>query len=344
MIIVMKQGAAKADVDRVEERIRALELTPTLSRGQERMVIGVIGDEDRIRDMPLDVLPGVEQVMRVVKPYRLASLMARPERSTVTVPAPGPGGKPVIFGADRLVVIAGPCSVEGRDMLYEIARATQKAGATVLRGGAFKPRSSPYAFQGLGVEGLRYLAEVRRELGIPVMTEVMDTRDVELVADVADIVQVGARNMQNFNLLKVIGCCRKPVLLKRGLSNTLEELLMSAEYIMSQGNSDVLLCERGIRTFEPATRNTLDLSAVPVLRKETHLPVVVDPSHGTGHWDLVVPMARAAVAAGADSIVVEVHPKPDEAKSDGSQSLLPETFEHMMSQLKPIAAAVGRSI
>jgi len=343
MIIVMKQGASEAEVRHVTESIAAWGLTPHVSRGEERVVIGVIGDEDRVRGKPLQVFPGVESVMSVVKPYRLASLPSNPRRTVVEVPAP-PGGRPVAFGGEAVIVIAGPCSVESREHLFAMGRRVKAGGGAVLRAGAFKPRTSPYSFQGLGVAGLRFLGEVRAELGLPIVTEVMDTRDVEMVAEVADIVQVGARNMQNFNLLKVIGRCARPVLLKRGLSNTIEELLMSAEYILSEGNPRVILCERGIRTFEKATRNTLDLSAVPVLKKETHLPVVVDPSHATGYWDLVPPMARAAVAAGADGILVEIHDQPERALSDGAQALLPDTFDALVRQMRAIAEAIGRKL
>ncbi len=343
MIIVMKQGASDAEVRHVIESITSWGLTPHVSRGEERIVIGVIGDEDRVRGKPLQVFPGVESVMSVVKPYRLASLPSNPRRTVVEVPAP-PGGRSVAFGGETVVVVAGPCSVESREHLFAMARRVKAGGGTVLRAGAFKPRTSPYSFQGLGVAGLRFLAEVRAEFGLPIVTEVMDTRDVEMVAEVADIVQVGARNMQNFNLLKVIGRCSKPVLLKRGLSNTIEELLMSAEYILSEGNPRVILCERGIRTFERATRNTLDLSAVPVLKKETHLPVVVDPSHATGYWDLVPPMARAAVAAGADGILVEIHDQPEAALSDGAQALLPDTFDSLVRQMRALAEVLGRKL
>ncbi len=341
MIVVMKQGVSEDVVLHLTEAIRSWGLTPHVSRGQERTVIGIIGDEDLVRGKPLEVFPGVESVMSVVKPYRMASLASKPERPPVEVPAPA-GGPPIRFGGDKIVVIAGPCSVENREMLFSLAQRVKAAGGDILRAGAFKPRTSPYSFQGLGVKGLGYLAEVRRETGLPIITEVMDTRDVEMVAEVADIVQVGARNMQNFNLLKVIGRCGKPVLLKRGMSNTIEELLMSAEYVLNEGNDRVILCERGIRTFEKATRNTLDLSAVPVLKKETHLPVIVDPSHGTGYWDLVPPMARAAVAAGADGVLVEIHETPEEALSDGAQALLPDTFDALMRQLRKIAEAIGR--
>jgi len=344
VIIVLKQGATDADVQRLCDRIREWGLTPQVSRGVERTVLAVIGDEARLREQPLEAIPAVERVITVQKPYRLASFESKMERSRVVVPAARPDRPPVVFGNTRVVVIAGPCSVESEEQLREVADAVVRAGASVLRGGAFKPRTSPYAFQGLGVAGLRLLREARDRLGVPIITEVMDTRDVEMVADVADILQIGARNMQNFALLKAAGRSGKPVMIKRGLSNTIEELLMSAEYVLSQGNPNVLLCERGIRTFERATRNTLDLNAVPVLHRESHLPVVVDPSHGTGHWDLVVPMARAAVAAGADGIMVEVHPCPERALSDGEQALLPSSFQSMMRQLADVAAAIGRSL
>jgi 3-deoxy-7-phosphoheptulonate synthase len=344
MIIILRQGVTEREIAHVVESIRGWGLAPHVSRGTERVVVGVIGDEAAIREKPLAAFPGVESVHTVMKPYRLASLAAQPERSQIVIPAVKPGEPPVVFGGRRVVVIGGPCSVEDRESLGRLARVVKDAGGRLLRGGAFKPRTSPYAFQGLGVTGLRYLAEVRAEVGLPVITEVMDTRDVELCAEVVDVLQVGARNMQNFNLLRVIGECGKPVMIKRGLANTIEELLMSAEYVLSGGNRNVILCERGIRTFEKATRNTLDLSAVPVLRRETHLPVVVDPSHGTGHWDLVAPMARAAVAAGADGIAVEIHECPEKALSDGDQALLPATFASLLPQLRGVAAAIGRDL
>ncbi len=344
MIIVLRRDATEAQIAHLVETIQAWGLTTHLSRGTERTIIGVIGDERTIRSKPLEAIPGVESVMAVLKPYKLASLEFQPERTRIKIPPVKPGGEPVEIGGPSVVVIAGPCSVESRDMLFDMAALVQKAGARLLRAGAFKPRTSPYAFQGLGVEGLRYLAEVRAELGLPIVTEVMDTRDVEMVAEVADVLQIGARNMQNFNLLRAVGRCRKPVLIKRGLSGTIEELLMSAEYVLNEGNRQVILCERGIRTFERATRNTLDISAVPVIRRESHLPVLVDPSHGTGIWSLVSPMALAAVAAGADGVMVEVHPNPEQALSDGPQALLPKTFEKMMSELGAVARAVGRTL
>ena len=344
MIIVLRQGVTEEQVQHIVDSIKAWGLTPNLSRGTERTIIGVIGDERMIRSKPLEAFPGVDSVMNVLKPFKLASAEFRADRSRITIPPVKAGGKPVVFGGKDVVVIAGPCSVENRQMLFDMAKLIKDLGAVMLRAGAFKPRTSPYAFQGLGVEGLRYLAEVRHELEMPIVTEVMDTRDVEMVAEVADVIQIGARNTQNFNLLKSVGRCKKPILLKRGISGTIEELLMSAEYVMSEGNANVILCERGIRTYEKATRNTLDLSAVPVIHKESHLPIIVDPSHGTGYWHLVRPMARAAVAAGADGIVVEVHPNPEQAMSDGPQALLPKTFKLMMQEIKKIAEVVGRSI
>ncbi len=344
MIIVLKKEATEEQIRHIMDTIRSWDLTPNLSRGTERSIIGVIGDERTIRGRPLEAFPGVDHVMTVLKPYKLASAEFRAERTVVRLPPVRAGEAPVAVGGRDVVVVAGPCSVENRDMLFEMAVFLKKAGVRLLRAGAFKPRTSPYAFQGLGVEGLRYLAEVRKEVGLPIITEVMDPRDVEMVGEVADVLQIGARNTQNFNLLKAVGRSSKPALLKRGISGTIEELLMSAEYILNEGNAGVILCERGIRTFEKATRNTLDVSAVPVVKKESHLPIMVDPSHGTGRWDLVAPMSLAAVAAGADGIMVEVHPNPEEALSDGAQALLPKTFEKLMESLRAVAAAVGRSV
>jgi 3-deoxy-7-phosphoheptulonate synthase len=336
MIIVLRPRTTEEEIAQVCRRIEVLGLTPHLSRGVERTIIGAIGDERILLDKAIEALPMVERVLPVVKPYKLASREFHPDNTVVEV-----GG--VRVGGEHLAVIAGPCSVEGREMLFEVAREVKEAGAQLLRGGAFKPRTSPYAFQGLGEEALRYLAEVKRETGMPVVTELMDPREADLVLRYADVVQVGARNMQNFRLLKELGMRQTPVLLKRGMSSTILELLMSAEYIMSEGNYNVILCERGIRTFEDATRNTLDLSAVPVLKQQTHLPVLVDPSHGTGKWSLVAPMALAAVAAGADGVMVEVHPRPEEALSDGPQALLPSRFRTLMIDLRQVAEAVGRT-
>ena len=338
MIIVLKKTATPQELEHICQKVRELGLTPNVSRGVERTVIGVIGDEEKLQVQPLEAFPGVEHVMAILKPYKLASRDYKAENTEFEM-AHG-----VKVGGKKVVVMAGPCSVENYDMLINIAKTVKKAGATFLRGGAFKPRTSPYSFQGLGEEGLKYLRQVADETGLLVVTEVMDTRQVELVCQYADMLQIGARNMQNFDLLKECGSSKKPVLLKRGLSATVKELLMSAEYLLSRGNFKVILCERGIRTFETSTRNTLDLSAIPVIKKETHLPVLVDPSHGTGYRDFVAPMAMAGVAAGCDGLMVEVHQCPEEAKSDGEQSLLPAQFGEMMKKARAIAQAIGRDI
>lgn len=338
MIIVMRQTATPEEVNHVCEKVKELGLTPQVSRGIERTVIGVIGEEEQLTVKPLEAFPGVEKVVPIQKSYKLASRHFRDEPSEFDM------GNGVVVGGKRIHVMAGPCSVEGRDMLMKTAEAVKKAGATFLRGGAFKPRTSPYSFQGLGEEGLKYLREAADRFGLLVVTEVMDTRSVELVSRYADMLQIGARNMQNFDLLKECGASKKPCLLKRGLSATIQELLLSAEYLLSKGNFKVLLCERGIRTFETATRNTVDINAIPVIKHETHLPVLVDPSHGTGVRDYVLPIARAAIAAGCDAIMVEVHPNPEEAKSDGPQSLLPDQFARFMDDIRVIARAVGRDI
>lgn len=337
MIIVLRPHCTEEDIAQVCRRIESLGLTPHLSRGVERTIVGAIGDERVLLDKAIEALPMVEKVLPILKPYKLASRDFHPENTVVTVDG-------VRIGGQRIAVVAGPCAVESREMLLHVAREVRAAGAHLLRGGAFKPRTSPYAFQGLGEEALRYLAEARRETGMPVVTELMDPREAMLVLKYADVVQVGARNMQNFRLLKELGMQKTPVLLKRGMSSTIRELLMSAEYIMSEGNYKVILCERGIRTFEDATRSTLDLSAIPVLKQNTHLPVLVDPSHAAGRCDLVAPMALAAVAAGADGVMVEVHPKPEEALSDGPQALLPSRFQRMMADLKKVAEAIGRTL
>jgi 3-deoxy-7-phosphoheptulonate synthase len=341
MIIVTRPRITEAELDHIRERIEAVGLRTHLSRGEHRTIIGCIGDESLLDEVPLRSLPGVESVTPVLKPYKLASREFAADRSIVHV-----GGRDgeANFGGTAITVIAGPCSVESRAMLVETAALVRHSGASMLRGGAFKPRTSPYAFQGLGRAALELLAEVRADTGLPVVTEVMDTRQVDLVAEHADMLQVGARNMQNFALLAELGRVRRPVLLKRGLSATIKELLMAAEYIMSNGNRDVVLCERGIRTFETATRNTLDVGAIPVLKRESHLPVIVDPSHAGGDADLVAPLAFAAIAAGADGLIVEVHPDPENALSDGDQSLAPNTFDRMMQQLSAFAAAAGRTM
>ena len=337
MIIVLKPQATEAEVAQVIRKIESFGLAAHISKGTERTIIGAIGDERVLQEGQLEAFPFVEKVLPVLKPYKLASREFRPEGSVVNVDG-------VLVGGRRVVVMAGPCAVEGREGLLETARSVKAAGGHILRGGAYKPRTSPYTFQGLGEEGLKYLAEAKRETGLPIVTELMDTREASVVYEYADLVQIGARNMQNFKLLKEVGSRQKPVLLKRGMSSTVKELLLAAEYIMSEGNYDVILCERGIRTFEDATRNTLDLSIVPLIKQLSHLPVIVDPSHATGKWDLVPPMALAAVAAGADGIMVEVHPRPEEALSDGPQALLPMTFAKLMDDLGTLASAVGRTL
>jgi 3-deoxy-7-phosphoheptulonate synthase len=337
MIIITRSDISDDALDHIRERVEAAGLHTHLSRGEHRTIIGCIGDESRLLEVPLRSFPGVESVMPVLKPYKLAS---KEFAATDTIVRIGEGAS---VGGHALTVIAGPCSVENRAMLLETAQTVQASGATVLRGGAFKPRSSPYSFQGLGREALELLIEVRAQTGLPVVTEVLDTRDVDLVAEHADMLQVGARNMQNFALLAELGRVQRPILLKRGLSATISELLMAAEYVMAHGNHQVVLCERGIRTFERATRNTLDVSAIPVLKRETHLPVIVDPSHAGGDAELVAPLAFAAVAAGADGLIIEVHPDPENALSDGDQSLAPPAFASLMQRIPAFATAAGRS-
>ena len=339
MIIVMKAGAAKKDRDEVVRRIKELGYKPHIIHGTTRDVIGAIGDErGKLVLQSLENMHGVENVVPILQPYKLASTEVKREVSQVRV------GESVVIGGSKVVVMAGPCSVESEAQIIETARLVKAAGAHMLRGGAFKPRTSPYSFQGMEEDGLKLLAKARELTGLPVVTEVINPETVDLVASYADMLQIGARNAQNFALLKKVGQCGKPVLLKRGMAMTIQEFLMSAEYIMSEGNHDVVLCERGIRTFETATRNTLDLSAVPVLKTKTHLPVVIDPSHGTGNYHYVAPMCYAAVAAGADGLIVEVHPDPERASSDGPQSLKPGKFEAMMAKLRLFAEADGRSL
>ena len=337
MIIITRPDVTEEQIEHIVSRIADWGLKVEVSRGKLRVVIGVIGPEDKIRQKPLGAFPGVESVMPVLKPYKLVSYEFRGTPSRVKV-------GDVVVGSKEVVVMAGPCSVESEDQILSIARSIRESGARILRGGAFKPRTSPYSFQGLGKVGLQLLAEARQETGLPIITEVMDTKDLELVAEYADCLQIGARNMQNFSLLRAVGRMKLPVMLKRGMAASIKDLLMSAEYILSEGNFDVLLCERGIRTFETLTRNTLDLSAVPVLKAETHLPVVVDPTHGTGVREFVPSMALAAIAAGADAIMVEVHNSPELAKSDGEQSLLPNEFDDVMRRVRLVAEAVGREL
>ncbi|RKY43252.1 MAG: 3-deoxy-7-phosphoheptulonate synthase [Candidatus Makaraimicrobium thalassicum] len=338
MIIVLKPGVTKQEVEHIVEKMEKLGLKPWLSEGVQRSIIGVIGEEDVLRTLPLEGIPGVEKVLPILKPYKLASRDYKPESTEIDI------GKGVAVGGRKIVVMAGPCSVENRETLLSAAEAVKKAGASVLRGGAFKPRTSPYSFQGLGEEGLKYMAEAREKTGLCVVTELMDIRNLEMIIKYTDVIQIGARNMQNFDLLKEVGKVQTPVLLKRGIANTIKEFLMSAEYILAGGNSDVILCERGIRTFEDFTRFTLDINAVPAVKKLSHLPIIVDPSHATGRWGMVESVSMAAIAAGADGLLVEVHPKPEDAFSDGEQSLLPERFEKLMTKAAKVAQAVGRTI
>jgi 3-deoxy-7-phosphoheptulonate synthase len=344
MIIVMKTTTTKEELDGVLAKVKAMGYKPHVLYGVERKVVACIGDErGKARLQSLETMAGVDSVMPILRPYKLTSKITRPKKTVLDVKIIGSKDR-VQVGGKKFVVIAGPCSVESEEQIVSTALAVKKAGAHMLRGGAYKPRTSPYAFQGMEEEGLKLLAIAREETGLPVVTEVMNPADVLVVSKYADVLQVGARNIQNFSLLKAVGKTQKPVFLKRGMMTTIEEFLMSAEYVLSEGNANVILCERGIRTFERATRNTLDLSAVPVLQRETHLPIIVDPSHATGHWELVEPMSRAAVAAGADGLMIEVHPNPSEAESDGAQSLKPETFRDLMKNLAPFVKAMKRTM
>ncbi len=337
MIVVMRFGASDKEVAGVVSRIQAAGLKEHLSQGVEHTIIGVVGQTfPELKDM-LEALPGVDEVVPVSRPYKLCSREFHPLDTTIRV-----GG--VTIGGNEIVVMAGPCAVESEEQLFETAREVKAAGATILRGGAFKPSTSPYQFRGLGKPGLELLAQVGKELGLPIITEVMSILEVELIASYADILQIGARSMQNFALLEAVGKVGKPIMLKRGLSATIQEWLLAAEYILAQGHEQLMLCERGIRTFETYTRNTMDISAIPLIEKVSHLPIIADPSHGTGKWYLVSPLALAAVAAGADGVMVEVHPNPDMALKDGAQSLSFDNFCQLMSRLKPVAAGVGRSL
>ena len=335
MLIVMKLDASEKEIEAVKQKVVSFGFTPHAIPGAQRVAIGITGNKGKVDPENFLSLPGVIDVISVSKPFKLVSREFKPEPTVIRV-----GG--ASFGGEELSIIAGPCSVESRSQILEIAGMVKEAGAKFLRGGAFKPRTSPYAFQGLKLEGLEYLKEAAEATGLKVVTEVKDTETLALVAEHSDILQIGARNMYNFSLLERVGELKKPVLLKRGLSATIEELLMAAEYILSKGNYNVILCERGIRTFETYTRNTLDLNSIPVIKKLSHLPVIVDPSHGTGAWDLVSPLALAAIAAGADGLVIEVHSHPEAALSDGFQSLKPATFLQLMKKLKEIAPVVGR--
>ena len=338
MIIILKSGVDDAAIDDVCRRVTEMGYAPHIIRGEFKTIVAAVGEERGRPDLRLlEAVETVESVMPVQQPFKLASREVRQEPSEVRVNG-------VTIGGKAIVVMAGPCSVESEAQMQEVADAVKAAGAKILRGGAFKPRTSPYAFQGLKEQGLKYLADARKRTGLPIVTEVLETESVELVAQYADILQIGARNIQNFTLLRRVGEMGKPVLLKRGMATSIQEFLLSAEYILAAGNPNVILCERGIRTFETTTRFTLDLNAVPVLKKLSHLPVFVDPSHGTGHWDLVAPMAKGAVACGADGLIIEVHPKPEEALSDGPQSLKPAKFAQLMRELRPVAEAVGRTL
>jgi 3-deoxy-7-phosphoheptulonate synthase len=335
MLVIMRDHATDAEVDHVVDLLHEAGAEAHLSRGEVKTIIGVIGDVETVYNMDLQGLPGVAEVVRVLKPYKLVSRDFQPEDTVVKLP----GG--VTVGGGALLACGGPCSIESEEQMMTVARAVKAAGGNALRGGAFKPRSSPYAFQGMGLEGLRLLRAAGEEAGLPVITEVLDVRDAEAVAEHADVLQVGARNMQNFMMLEELGKLRKPVLIKRGLSATIEEVLSAAEYVLKGGNRDVILCERGIRTFETYTRNTLDLAAVAALKSLTHLPVIIDPSHATGRRELVAVMCRAGLVAGADGMIVEVHPDPEHARCDGPQSLTPDAFRDLMESLVPILAITG---
>ncbi|MBI3601412.1 MAG: 3-deoxy-7-phosphoheptulonate synthase [Candidatus Omnitrophica bacterium] len=338
MIVILRPDATEAQIQHIVNRATKLGLKSNISRGVERTVIGFIGPEDALRVIPLEVFPGVEQVLQVLAPYKLVSREFKKQDTVIKLEYGA------VVGGKKIAVMAGPCSVEGYESMLSIAKAVKAMGATILRGGAFKPRTSPYDFQGLGEEGLKILQQVGKQVGICTISEVMDTRQVELVAKYVDVLQIGARNIQNFSLLKEVGASKKPVMLKRGMSTTIKEWLMSAEYLLANGNFEVMLCERGIRTFETATRNTLDINAVAVAKKLTHLPVIVDPSHGTGSWEYVAAGARAGVAAGCDGLIIEVHENPEEALSDGAQSLIPAKFQELMASCKRVAQAVGRDL
>jgi len=337
VIVIMRAHATPEQIRHVQERVTELGYRAHLSTGKERTIIGVIGDERPLNEGVFGALDGVEKVVRVLTPFKLASRDFHPQDTILPING-------YAIGDRRVIIMAGPCAVESREQLREAAHAVKEAGAHILRAGAFKPRTSPYSFQGMGEAGLELLAEVREETGLAVISEVMAPSQVPMVSECADILQIGTRSMQNYSLLHAVGESGKPVLLKRGMMSTMEELLMSAEYILSHGNNRLMLCERGIRTFEHYTRNTLDISAVPVLKQMTHLPIIVDPSHAAGHWEYVTPLARAAVAAGADGLLIEVHPHPERALSDGQQSLRPHRFAAMVAQVRALAQALGREV
>ena len=334
----MQRGASAEDVDRVVAVIAEMGYEGRPMPGAQRTAVGLVGNDGRVDSSRLEALPGVAEIIHITQPYKQVSREWRAENTVVTI-APG-----VTFGDDAVVVIGGPCSVESEEQILSAARVVKAAGGTALRGGAFKPRSSPYSFQGMGRRGLELLARAREETGLAIVTEAMDPEGAREVADIADCIQIGARNMQNYSLLKAVGKLKKPVLIKRGMAATINDLLLSAEYVLSEGNDQVILCERGVRSFDPAARNMLDLTAIPIVHRLSHLPIIADPSHGTGLRDKVIPMARAAVAAGADGVIIEVHPEPDRALSDGAQSLYPDQFTQLVIELRAVAAAIGRSV
>jgi 3-deoxy-7-phosphoheptulonate synthase len=338
MLVVMQNQATQADIDRVVKTIEEMGYSARPMPGETRTTIGLVGNDGRVDGSRVEALPGVAEIIHVSKPYKQVSREWKADNTIVTI-APG-----VSFGGSEIVIIAGPCSVESEEQIVTAARAVHEAGATALRGGAFKPRSSPYSFQGLGKPGLELLALARQETGLPIVTEALDEEGAHIVAEYADCIQIGARNMQNYSLLRAVGRINKPVLLKRGMAATITDLLMSAEYILAEGNGQVILCERGIRSFDTITRNLFDITAIPIVQRLSHLPMIADPSHGTGLRDKVIPMARAAVAAGADGVLVEVHPNPDRALSDGGQSLFPEQFARLVTELRAITNAIGRSV
>jgi 3-deoxy-7-phosphoheptulonate synthase len=338
MLVVMQHDATAKDVDRVVSIIKEMGYEARPMPGAQRTAVGLVGNDGRVDSSRLEALPGVAQIIHVTQPYKQVSREWRSENTVVEI-APG-----VTVGGDTVIVIGGPCSVESEEQILSAARIVKAAGGTALRGGAFKPRSSPYSFQGMGKKGLELLARAKAETGLPIVTEAMDSEGAHLVAEVADCIQIGARNMQNYSLLKTVGKMDKPVMLKRGMAATINDLLLSAEYILAEGNGKVILCERGVRSFDPAARNMFDLTAVPIVHRLSHLPIIADPSHGTGLRDKVIPMARAAVAAGADGVLIEVHPEPDRALSDGAQSLYPDQFTQLVRELRAVASAIGRSI
>jgi 3-deoxy-7-phosphoheptulonate synthase len=334
----MQHDATAKDVDRVVSIIKEMGYEARPMPGAQRTAVGLVGNDGRVDASRIEALPGVAQIIHVTQPYKQVSREWKNENTVVTI-APG-----VTVGGDNVIVIGGPCSVESEEQILSAARIVKAAGGTALRGGAFKPRSSPYSFQGMGKKGLALLAKAKKETGLPIVTEAMDDEGAELVAEMADCIQIGARNMQNYSLLKKVGRLKQPVLLKRGMAATINDLLLSAEYILAEGNENVILCERGVRSFDPAARNMLDLTAIPIVHRLSHLPIIADPSHGTGLRDKVIPMARAAVAAGADGVIIEMHPEPDRALSDGAQSLYPDQFTQLVGELRAVATAIGRSI